>query len=322
MILTQYNYNIKYNRDKLIEFLKESDLNFDENIDYCLVMKENNEIVGCACKKANVFKMIAVSPKMQSQDCVATLISGLIEQCHKENIFHYFIFTKMIYQHHFEGIGFKLLTSYKEIGLFEMGSINFDGYYNLVDIKHNCVTGSLVMNCNPFTLGHKYVIEQARKQCDQLIIFIVEEDLSFFPFSDRIQLVKEGTKDLDNIYVIGSGPYIISSATFPTYFLKSLDDQAEYYTHIDINMFVKIMEKLHISKRFVGTEPLDQLTAYYNETMKEVLKDHLQIIPRVEVEGQPISASRVRQLLEVKDFPKIKELVPQSTYDYLVEKFS
>ena len=63
------------------------------------------------------------------------------------------------------------------------------------------------MNCNPFTLGHRYLIEQASEKVDHLYVFVVEEDKSFFPFSDRIGLVKKGTADLKNITVKPSGKY-------------------------------------------------------------------------------------------------------------------
>ncbi len=40
--------------------------------------------------------------------------------------------------------------------------------------------GGIVMNCNPFTLGHKYLVEYAAREMDYLYLFVVEEDLSFF----------------------------------------------------------------------------------------------------------------------------------------------
>ena len=321
MIISEYNYRISFNKKKLENFLKLSDLTFDDNVDYCVVALENNEIVGCAFKDKNIFKMIAVSCKIQNEDMVSKLVTKLIEKCVEEGYFHYFIFTKMIYQIHFESLGFKLLSSYEEIGLFEKGNISFDNYYDQIDIDKDLLTGAIVMNCNPFTLGHRYLIEQALTKVKQLIIFVVEEDQSFFSFEDRIQLVKEGTSDLENVIVIPSGPYIISSATFPTYFLKEINQKNEYYTHIDVQLFKRIMDKLNITYRFVGSEPIDQVTNLYNETMKEVLGDALIVIQRKEQDDQVISASRVRKYLEEKDFDKIKELVPKTTYNLLKTKF-
>ena len=321
LIISEYNYNRASNKDKLEAFLKLSDLTFDGNIDYCVVALENNEIVGCACKDKNVFKMVAVSCKIQNEDMVSKLITKLIEKCVEENIFHYFIFTKMIYQVHFESLGFKLLSSYQEIGLFEKGNISFDQYYDGIVLDKDLLTGAIVMNCNPFTLGHRYLIEQALDKVQQLIIFVVEEDQSFFSFEDRINLVKEGTADLKNVIVIPSGPYIISQATFPTYFLKEINQKNTYYTHIDVQLFKRIMDKLNITYRFVGSEPLDQVTNLYNETMKEVLGDRLIVIERKTSSEDVISASRVRKYLESKDYDGIKDLVPDTTYQYLKKNY-
>jgi len=320
MIVDKFNINIKNNRDKLIEFLNTQDLNFDESIDTCLVIKDNGKIIASAAKSGDVFKMIAVSCEYQSQDLVAKLVSELIQIAHSEGIFHYFIFTKLIYQIHFESLGFNHLVSYKEIGLFEMGHPQFDEYYNNIEIIDNN-TGSIVMNCNPFTLGHRYLIEEALKQVDYLIIFIVEEDKSFFDFKTRFELVKKGVSDLENVLVLPSGPYIISDVTFPTYFLKTLDNLAEYYTNIDILMFEEIMKKLNIKKRFVGSEPTDKLTAYYNQQLTKNLKDRLIVFKRKEVNNQVISASLVRKYLETKDFDKIRHLVNDFTFNYLKENF-
>ena len=80
--------------------------------------------------------------------------------------------------------------------------------------------GAVVANCNPFTLGHQYLIEQAAKACDTLHLFVLSEDASLFPADVRMELVKKGTAHLPNVLVHPTSDYLISSATFPTYFLK------------------------------------------------------------------------------------------------------
>lgn len=190
--------------------------------------------------------------------------------------------------------------------------------------KYNNV-GAIVMNCNPFTLGHRYLIETALKSVDYLFIFVVEEDKSFFPFKDRIELIKQGVADLKNITVIPSGRYIISALTFPGYFYKENDNSAIIDSSNDIDIFGKyIAPTLNIKKRFVGEEPIDKVTKQYNETMKERLP--LYGIECIEIERKKddenvISASRVRKYLKEKQFEKIKQLVPDTTYKYLKERF-
>ncbi|MDR1641404.1 MAG: adenylyltransferase/cytidyltransferase family protein [Clostridiales bacterium] len=185
--------------------------------------------------------------------------------------------------------------------------------------------GSIVMNCNPFTLGHRYLIEQASRECDYLIVFVVQEDKSVFPFADRIELVKEGTKDLSNVGVIESGQFIISSLTFREYFNKSELQDRTIDSSTDVTLFAReIAPAANISIRFVGSEPFDRVTNQYNEMLKDLLPRYgieLKEMTRHEAEGEAISASRVRKLLETKDWDAIKTLVPTSTYEYLLNRF-
>ena len=181
------------------------------------------------------------------------------------------------------------------------------------------------MNCNPFTKGHRYLIEQALKKCDFLVIFIVEEEKSFFSFEDRISLVDEGVSDLENVVVIPSGKFVLSSLTFSEYFNKSEIQDRTIDTSLDVKIFAKeIAPCLHITKRFVGEEPKDNITRQYNENMKKILPEYgieLVEIPRIKEENSVISASKVRQALAEKDCKLLKKLVTSNTYNFLKEKF-
>lgn len=185
--------------------------------------------------------------------------------------------------------------------------------------------GAAVMNCNPFTLGHRRLIETAAKQCDKLIIFVVEEDKSVFPFADRLELVKAGTRDIPNVKVIPSGRFVLSSLTFSEYFNKSELQDRVIDTSLDVTVFAQeIAPCLHITKRFAGEEPFDAVTRQYNESMSRILPQYgieFEEIPRMQTDGEPISASRVRRLLDEKRFDEIEKLVPETTLYYLREKF-
>lgn len=185
--------------------------------------------------------------------------------------------------------------------------------------------GAIVMNCNPFTLGHRYLIEYASGQVDTLYIFVVQEDKSFFPFADRLALVEKGTEDLGNVIVIPSGKFIISSITFSDYFAKQALADRVIDSSNDVTLFAEeIAPVLGITTRFVGEEPLCNVTRQYNNTMRRILPEYgidLVIIPRKEMGGEPISASRVRALLDEKRFDEISVIVPETTLDYLVGRF-
>lgn len=191
-----------------------------------------------------------------------------------------------------------------------------------IDKKAGKKTGAIVMNCNPFTLGHRYLIEQACAQVDILYIFVVEEDASHFKFEDRIEMVKQGTRDIDKVRILPSGKYIISKETFAQYFEKEqiiaeLDD-VDY----DVRIFGEVVAKmLGITCRFVGEEPFDKVTREYNETMKRILPEYnieLIEIPRKVNDGVCISASRVRKYLEQGEIEKAYKLLPESTRKYLM----
>ena len=178
--------------------------------------------------------------------------------------------------------------------------------------------GVVVMNCNPFTLGHRYLIEQAAKQVERLYVMVVKEDCSIFAYTERKAMVEQGVADIENVNVIDGSDYAISRATFPTYFLKRLDDAADTQMLLDLDLFRRhIAPALGATVRFVGTEPTDQLTRRYNQLMHEALKD-VHEINRLEKDGNAVSASRVRKAMEEGDMNTIRQLVPPTTLPYII----
>ena len=178
--------------------------------------------------------------------------------------------------------------------------------------------GVVVMNCNPFTLGHRYLIEQAAKQVERLFVMVVREDCSLFAYAERKAMVEQGVAHLENVTVIDGSEYAISQATFPTYFLKRLDDAADTQMLLDLDLFRRhIAPALGATVRFVGTEPTDRLTRRYNQLIHEVLADVREIV-RLEKEGNAVSASRVRKAMEQGDMSTIRQLVPPTTLPYII----
>lgn len=191
-------------------------------------------------------------------------------------------------------------------------------------LEHYHKTGCIVMNCNPFTYGHRYLIEQALDIVDFLIIFVVEEDRSLFSFAERYAMIREGVRDLENVMVVPSGPFILSQTTFPEYFLKASDEDLAENVENDITLFAeKIAPHLSITYRFVGEEPEDLVTNEYNLAMKRILpKKGIQLveIPRKKHNDSYISASAVRRCLGAYDMDGLKRLVPESTMQMLFAK--
>ncbi|MBQ6178381.1 MAG: GNAT family N-acetyltransferase [Bacteroidales bacterium] len=190
--------------------------------------------------------------------------------------------------------------------------------------------GVIVMNANPFTLGHKYLVEKASGQVDKLFVIPVKEDLSLFPYSERLEMIRSGCDGLAT--VLDGSDYQISAATFPTYFLKDLSEASETQMLLDLDLFGRhIASALGATARFVGSEPTDQLTARYNELMKQVLPQYgvsVVEIPRLEISkvavglrprlAAAIRASDVRKALNEGSFHAATALTPPSTWPYLV----
>lgn len=204
-------------------------------------------------------------------------------------------------------------------------------YLKMVDMKYkpdhskkDC--GAIVMNCNPFTLGHRYLIEEAKQEVDYLYIFVVEENRSFFSFEDRFEMVQRGVADLENVIVIPSGKFMISTVTFPEYFLKDFVKEKDFDVSMDLEIFAAdIAPYFNVVKRFAGEEPLDPVTNNYNRTMEMILPEYgLQFceIPRLKSEDDNvINATRIRKLLSEKQYEEIRKYVPESTYDILKERY-
>ncbi len=178
--------------------------------------------------------------------------------------------------------------------------------------------GAVVMNCNPFTYGHQYLIEYASKQMELVYVFVVEEDRSFFKFCDRYEMVQKGTKDLLNVFVVPSGKWVLSYMTMPVYFEKENKQDIKVDAQLDLEIFGRyIAPALGITKRFVGEEPYDSVTRQYNEQMAELLdvfNVELEVVPRKMRGDKVISASLVRKYMTNNNWEKLTELVPESSF--------
>ena len=184
--------------------------------------------------------------------------------------------------------------------------------------------GAIVMNCNPFTLGHEYLIKTAANAVDRLYVFVVEEDKSYFSFEDRLKLVSESTKDISNVIVLPSGRHMISSDTLPGYFTKETKANAYVDATDDMELFMQIAVYFHITTRYVGREPYDAFTRQYNENMKSMLPLYginVVEIERTKIKDNYVSASMVRKCIERGELDTIKGMVPESTYEYIRKRF-
>ena len=307
------------------QFLKKASLEPDTLIDCTVLIWEGNTLIATGSRYDCVLKCLAVDEKHQGEGLTASLITTLRNDAFSNGIRHLFLYTKPQNKAIFEDLFFYPVAQTANVLLMEDKKDGINTFLESLpknDTKGK--TGCLVMNCNPFTLGHLYLTETAAKECDKLYIFVVSEDKSTFSANDRIEMVKRGTAHIKNVTVLPTGPYLISSATFPTYFLKDKENIEQIKCLLDIEIFAKYYaKKFNITTRFVGTEPFSQSTAQYNDALKKFLPENgieITEIQRLEKSGSPISASRVRNLIERGKIQEVKELLPDSTYEFLLDK--
>ena len=307
--------------NKIKEFLKANDLNYEDNITKSFYIEENELVVASVSIFNNVIKCFAVSKEYRSENYGGILISNVINYFYENKIYHYMVYTKKEYLNTFINLGFNEVVSTDTVVILESGTPSIKEY--LVDLKKkieykfeanldNCDVASLVMNCNPITEGHLGLIELASKNHQYVIIFLLEEDLSYFSYKERMTLVYLSTMHLSNVIVVPSSSYIVSSLTFPNYFLKNETLKNIEWATTDALIFKNyFMKYLNIKYRYVGTES-SKIMIDYNNALKEILEDKLIEVKRFENDEQVISASLVRKYIEEGNIDKALELVPRA----------
>lgn len=302
----------------------EAGLRFEEDYDTLAGVFEGRELAAVGARSGNIFKMLVVAPDHQDGAALGALVTELMRSAGYAGFEAFFIFTRPQHAHSFQALNFVPLVHHAQTTLLEFGG----GLRHYLKAHETLVApgdnGALVMNCNPFTLGHRYVIEQAAALCENLYIFVVREDRSVFPFDVRLRLVQQGVRDLPQVRVLDSRCYAVSQLTFPSYFLKDADQAQQVQMEVDVMLFAKhLAPYFHIRRRFFGTEPYCRTTRLYNETMKKLLPDFAIAaveIPRTSVAGAAVSAYRVREALRREAYETVRELVPQSTFDFLMSE--
>ncbi|MBO7070413.1 MAG: triphosphoribosyl-dephospho-CoA synthase [Bacteroidales bacterium] len=382
-------------RDKVKRFLEANGLRMESLDSYYAIEDHDGAIVAGAGIAGNVLKCLAVAPEVRSEGLLVPLVSRILSEHAGLSLK---VFTKPEYQAVFESLGFRLLASAPLAVLMEKGHGLEDYCAYLRSFRRDGRCGVVVMNANPFTLGHRYLLEQASEQVDHLFVIPVKEDVSMFSYEERRAMIcagiaschsepgeesvsagpaaegiyfsqgfaknqipsaianpshnsnyvdegpsanenyfsqgfaknqfspaiatpshkeechSERSEESNRIIVLEGSDYVISAATFPTYFLKDLSTAAETQMRLDVDLYDKwIAPALGATVRFVGSEPLDALTNRYNQLITNPT-----LVERLSIHGEVVSASRVRRALEKGCFQEAASLCPASTRPYLL----
>ena len=305
--------------EKLRQFLAQCGLDYDESIFFSAALMEEEQIIACGSLDGATVKCVAVSPAHQGEDLTARIMTALAERAAQDGNTHLMLYTKPQNRYLFQGLGFHPVIHTADCLLMENRRGGIDRFLASLSrpADDRKPVGCIVANCNPFTKGHRYLIETAATECAWVHVFVLSEDKSLFSAEMRMRMVKEGWADLANVLVHPSGPSMVSSATFPDYFLKDKLRADDIRCEMDVRLFgEKIAPALGITRRYAGTEPACAVTAAYNARMQQLLPsygvDFCQI-PRREADGAPISAAQVRSLLAQGQTQTLHTLLPESS---------
>jgi len=322
--VSEIRRNDKKAQSEFEALLHKAGIKRDKNLDYIAgLYDENFSLLASGACFANTLRCLAVDSAHQGEGLMPPVVTHLVNYQLARGNTHLFLYTKCANDYIFSDLGFhEIVRVGNELLLMENRRNGFGNFLEALKAhKKPGKISALVMNCNPFTLGHRYLLEQAAAKSDHVHLFVVSEDISFFPFADRYKLIQEGCADLPNVTLHATESYMISSAVFPSYFLKDEEEAIKVQAKLDLAIFTRIAKALGASIRYVGDEPSSLVTGIYNKTMIENLPLEgiaCVVIPRKEHSGSAISASSVRKLLQQGCIEETKALVPETTYRYFL----
>ena len=312
-------YNTPLSERLLKDYLSLLDscgLRDEGDADIIALMTDDDRLIACGALAGHTVKQLAVSSDAEGQGSMAAVLSALIAEAYASGISRLFLCTKPENLSMFRSMGFHAVIDTKDAVLLENRKGGLESFLSSIP-KYDGVCGAVVCNCDPFTLGHRHLIEYAAEHCDNLYVFAVSEKGSMFSPEERLEMIRKGTADIKNCHVFESDLYLISRATFPAYFIRDESRADLVKSDLDIELFCRrIAPALNISIRFAGEEPFSPVTRAYNERMKELLPAHgirFEEIPRL----AEISARKVRTLIEAGDLEQVREMVPESTYEVI-----
>ena len=348
MNILELHPTIPRQRRQIEMFLQTNGLRYDD-VDYyaAIVDESSDEMIAGGGLKGSVIKCVAVADGHKGEAVANVIVSHLIAKANAEGCQCVKLYTKPNNRQLFESLSFRLIAESPNAILMETGVGGIEKYSEELRVKSEELgvkseelgvkseelkndelvvsnarkpIGAIVMNANPFTLGHRFLVEQSSELVERLYVVVVREDCSMFSYNERKAMVSQGVRDIGNVVVVDGSDYAVSAATFPTYFLKQLSDATDTQIILDLDLYRRrIAPALGATIRFFGSEPTDPLTRRYNELMHQQLgEEHVHEIQRKQQEGSAISASRVRKAMMEGCLWDAIQLVPPTTIPYII----
>lgn len=317
--------------------LQQAGIRLDPLVDWSLALYAENEMLATGSCFRYTLRSIAVEAEHRGSGLMARLITELEKEAARRSLDRLMLVSQPKDRKLFSAVGFTALAETgRGVTLMENSAALFLDFLKKLEADFNNLPSpatspirraSIVMNANPFSKGHRFLVESALKECDQLLLLVLsDESDNGFTFDQRFEMVRLGCADLPQVLTAAGGPYAVSTASFPSYFYPPseldenslfLNDEAE----LDAALFTRIAQHLGISIRFVGSEPLSAITNFYNRVLSRELADlgiELRVIERLRQNGEAVSASRVREFLKNKNYSAAEKLLPPTTWAFLM----
>ncbi len=298
-------------------------LKYETNVKYTIGLYDNKKLVATGSLDKNVIKMIAVDTNCQGENLATIIMTNLIQELDAQKIDKYFLYTTPSNKEFFMRFSLSLVHETSEIVMLENSISSIEQHLLAMNETIPAVTGTraaLVMKCNPVTLSHLLLIETCALKHDQVLIFLVEED-TVIPYEIRKKMLEKATKDIKNVYILPATKYIISPITFPTYFLKDDINAQRIYMDLDITIFNRYFIRVfQIDFRYIAATQKILGSDTYMQTMIKILSDKLIMIPPLYKNGIITTTSTIRKYARQKKYSLIKDLVPKTSYEFLISK--
>lgn len=345
-MITEIKTNDTYANQQMDTLLAREGIRRDKNLDYsCGIFNDDYELLATGSCFKNTIRCTAVADDHQGEGLLNQIVSHLMAIQAERGNGHVFLYTKPDSLEFFSDIGFYEIVRTEKVVFMENRKSGFDHWledlmYNKSATVRESIDGddfdqesfgknsfdkkkknisAIVMNANPFTKGHRYLVEKAAQESGLVHLFVLSEEASPIPFSVRSELVRAGTADLENVICHDSGDYIISSATFPGYFLGDEESAVRAQAELDIKVFSLVARRLGISVRYAGDEPYSRTTEIYNQVMESHLPEagvNLVIVPRLKTGETVISASVVRKAIVEGRLDDVAGMLPETTLEF------
>ncbi len=310
----------RFLQGKVDALLTGSGIRRDAHLDYtCGIFDDDWNLLATGSCFHNTIRCLAVAADHQGEGLLNEIVTHLSEVQLSRGNSRIFLYTKPQSAKFFLDLGYYEIARVQDLVFLENRRTGFSDWLTSLGLPKTGVSAAIVMNANPFTRGHRHLVERAAAENDAVHLFLLSEEAGPIPFAVRKQLVARGIEDLKNVILHESGPYIISAATFPSYFLRDDDAAIRAHASLDLAIFSRIANALSITRRYVGEEPKSRVTSLYNERMQSLLPAcgvECIVLPRLTDGGQIISASTVRQAIHDGRLDDVAAFLPASTLDF------